>query len=166
MQFKVGDFVVHPVYGVGHIITIEKKRFSELEERQYYQIDFPKSKIWVPIEAQAAIGLRLVTAGRDLDEYRDLIKGRPILLDGNLARWHAELTRRLKKGSFQAMCEVVRDLTVSGWQKPLGPTTRAILRKTKERLYQEWAAAANISVTEASKEIDALLQETQKETAQ
>ena len=162
MPFKVGDLVVHPVYGVGHITTIEKKQFSELEAYLYYQIAFPKSQIWVPIEAQAAIGLRLVTARGDLETYRDLIKSRPVLLNSDLPKRHVELASRLKEGSFQTMCEVVRDLTASGWQKPLGATAKAILRKTQEKLYQEWATAAGISIAEATQEIGALLQVTQK----
>jgi RNA polymerase-interacting CarD/CdnL/TRCF family regulator len=162
MQFKVGEAVVHPVYGVGHIATVEKKQFSGIEACVYYQITFPKSIIWAPIEAQAAIGLRSVTAKRDLNEYRDLIKSPPVLLNSNLPKRHVEVASRLKQGSFQATCEVVRDLTASGWEKPLGATNKALLRKTQERLYQEWATAADISVAEATKEIASLLQSTQE----
>lgn len=162
MQFKVDDTIVHPMYGVGHVTAIEKKQFSEMEACLYYQIAFLRSNIWIPVEAQAAIGLRSVTAGRDLDEYRDLIKSDPVLLTGDLPKRHVELAGRLKEGSFQTMCEVVRDLTASDWQKPLGVTAKAILRKTQERLYHEWATAAGISITEATKEIETLLQTTQE----
>jgi RNA polymerase-interacting CarD/CdnL/TRCF family regulator len=162
MQFKVDDAVVHPFYGVGHITAIEEKQFSEIDAGQYYQIAFPKSNIWLPVEAQATIGLRLVTAREDLDKYRALIKSRPVLLSSNLPKQYGELTKRLKKGSFQTMCEVVRDLTALGWKKPLGATAKATLRKTQQRLYQEWATAADIPVAQAAKEIDTLLQATQE----
>ena len=36
-QFKTGDFVVHPVYGVGHIVQIEERQFSGKEVRPYYK---------------------------------------------------------------------------------------------------------------------------------
>ena len=162
MQFKVGGDIVHPVYGVGHITAIEEKQFSEIEACLYYQIEFPRSNIWVPIEAQTTIGLRLVTPKGDLDKYRKIIKSRPVLFNGDLSKRHVELSIRLKEGSFQTLCEVVRDLTASAWQKPLGPTVKAILRKTQESLYQEWATAADISIAEATKEINTLLQATQE----
>lgn len=162
MQFNVGDFVAHPVHGVGHIVTIEEKQFSALEVRLYYQVTFPKSNIWIPIEAQAVIGLRSVTAKGDLDEYRDLIKKRPVLQNNDTPKRHVELASRLKEGSFQTMCEVVRDLTTSGWQKPLGATDKAILQRTQAKLYQEWAAAAGISIAKATEEIGTLLQPPQK----
>jgi CarD family transcriptional regulator len=159
MQFNVGDNVVHPAYGVGRIVKIVEKQFSEIgAARLYYKIILPRSTIWIPIEAQATIGLRLVTAKRDLDQYRNLLKSRPVPLNNDHPqRRHVELDSRLKQGSFQVMCEIVRDLTAWGWRKSLGSADKATLQKTRERLQQEWATAAGVSNTEAIKEIDALL---------
>jgi len=160
MSFKVGDVVVHPVYGVAYIDQIEEKQFSlsEKETSLYYKITVPKSTIWIPVEARATVGLRLVTAKSDLDQYRSLLKGPPgPLNDDHPQRRHLELADRLKQGSFQVMCEVVRDLTASGLLKPLGPMDKATLKKTQEKLYQEWAMAAGISIAEAIKEINSLL---------
>jgi CarD family transcriptional regulator len=157
MQFKVGDYVVHPAYGVGHIIKIEEKQFSEKGTRLYYKVTLPKRTIWIPVEAQGALGFRLVTAKTDLDQYRALLKSRPVPLNKNHHRRHLELVSRLKQGSFQVVCEVVRDLTAWGWRKPLGPTDTATLQKTRESLYQEWATAAGVSIAEAIKEVESLL---------
>ena len=68
-----------------------------------------------------------------------------------------ELASRLKQGSFQGVCEVMRDLTAWGWGEPLGQADRTTLQKTQDSLYQEWAMAADVSTTEAIKEIDSLL---------
>jgi len=165
MQFKVGDLVVHPAYGMGHIVKIGEKRFSKKSAaRLYYQVTMPnRNTIWTPVEAQATVGLRLVTAKSDLDQYRDLLQSPPVPLNNDQPQQqHLELAGRLKQGSFPVMCEVVRHLTASGWQKPLGATVKAILRKAQERLYQEWATAADISIAEATKEINTLLQTTQE----
>ncbi|MBI1881065.1 MAG: hypothetical protein HYR94_23035 [Chloroflexi bacterium] len=157
MQFEVGDRVVHPTYGIGHIVGVEEKQFSEKGARLYYKVTLPKRTVWIPVEAQGAGGLRLVTVKSDLDQYRTLLKSSPIPLEKNHHRRHLELVSRLKEGSFQVVCEVVRDLTAWGWRKPLGQTDTALLQKTRDSLYREWAVAAGISVTEAIKEIDSLL---------
>jgi RNA polymerase-interacting CarD/CdnL/TRCF family regulator len=164
MQFKVGDVVVHPACGIGRIVKIEEKQFSKKSAaRLYYQVTMPnRNTIWTPVEDQVSNGLRSVTAKSDLDQYRNLLKSRPVLLEKHRHHRYLELVSRLKQGSFQVMCEVVRDLTVSGWQKPLGVTARIILRKTQQRLCQEWASAADISIAEATKEIGSLLQVTQE----
>ena len=167
MQFKIGDFVVHPAYGIGQIVKIEEKQFSKKSgARLYYQVTMPDCNvIWTPVENQVANGLRLVTAKSDLDQYRDLLKSPPVSLNDNQPQQrHLELISRLKQGSFQVTCEVVRDLTLTDWQKPLGITNKTILRQTQQRLYQEWASAADISIAEATKEVDTLLQATQKAT--
>jgi len=162
MQFKAGDFVVHPVYGMGHIAKIEEKQFSEKEVRLYYKITLPKFSMWIPVAAQRAIKLRPVTTKNDLDQYRNLLKGYPVPLPKNHHRRHLELVSRLKEGSFQVVCEVVRDLTAWGWRKPLGRTDTATLKKTRESLYQEWATAAGVSMAEAIKEVESLLLATQQ----
>ena len=159
--FNIDDFVVHPVYGVGQVIQIEERQFSEEEDRQYYKVVLDKLTLWIPVDAQELIGLRPVTARSDLDQYRNLLRSRPASMVFDQApQRHMELTRRLKRGSFRLMCEVVRDLTVMGRQKPLGRSDTTILQTTREKLLQEWATAAGISIAEATNEIDTLLQET------
>lgn len=162
MQFKSGDFVVHPVYGVGQIVKIEEKQFSRKGACLYYQVILPKRTVWIPVETHGTAGLRLVTAKSDLDQYRNLLTSRPIPLLKNHHRRHRELVSRLKQGSFQVVCEVVRDLTAWGWRKPLGPTDTATLQKTRQNLYQEWAMAAGVSMAEAIKEVKSLLRTTQR----
>lgn len=157
MQFKVGDQVVLPAYGVGHIKEIAEKTFSEQGARLYYHIALSKRTIWLPVEAHEMSGLRLATVKGDLDHYRHLLKSPPVLLEKNHHRRHLELNQRLKQGSFQIVCEVVRDLTAWGWRKPLGRSDTAILQKTRQSLYQEWATAAEVSTIEAINEIDSLL---------
>lgn len=162
MQFKIGDIVVLPAHGVGHITEIEEKRFSEQGTRLYYEISLTKRTVWIPVEAHEVSGLRLVTIKKDLDQYRSLLKSLPAALNTNHQRRQLELAGHLKQGSFQGLCEVVRDLTALGWRKPLGQSDTSMLQKTRQSLYQEWAAAADIPVIDAIKEIDSLIQVTRQ----
>lgn len=166
MSFNVGDFVVHPVYGVGHIVQIEEKQFSKAGPRFYYEITLSKSTIWIPIDVGETVGLRLVTAKSDLEHYRDVLKSSPVPLDKNIPQRHLALAGRLKQISFSEMCEVVRDLTASHWQKPLASVDKETLRKARERLSQEWAASAGMSIAEATKEINALLRASLQESVE
>ncbi len=162
MQFKIGDRVVHPIYGIGHIVEIEEKRFAQQGAQWYYKVTLPKRTLWLPVETQEVSGLRLVTPKSELAHYRDLLKSPPIPLERNHHRRHLALVSRLREGSFQVVCEVVRDLTAWGWRKPLGQTDTATLQKARNSLYQEWATASGVSTIEAIKEIDSLLQATRQ----
>ena len=157
MPFKIGDSVIHPLYGIGYLVSIEEKEFSEKKICLYYKIALSKRTVWIPVETQEASGLRLVTAEHDLDQYRDLLKSPPVPLEKKHQQRHLDLTSRLKQNSFRVLCEVVRDLTAWSWGKPLGQVDTITLKKTRESLYREWATAAGVSTTEAIKEIDSLL---------
>jgi RNA polymerase-interacting CarD/CdnL/TRCF family regulator len=160
MQFKIGDLVVHPAFGIGHIVEIEEKSFSEKEIRLYYKVTRPKYTMWTRVEAREGGGLRLVTAKSDLNHYRDLLKSPPVPLNTNQQQRQLDLVSRLKQGSFQDVCEVVRDLAAWNWRKPLGQADMTTLQKSRDSLYQEWATAADVSAAEAITEIDSLLRTT------
>ena len=162
MQFKIGDLVVHPAFGIGHIVEIEEKQFSMKEAMHlYYKITRPKHTMWMRVAAQATSGLRLVIVRSDLDQYRNLLKSPPISLEPNSKQRQLELSRRLQEGSFRGMCEVMRDLTAWSLLEPLGQADATILQKAQISLYEEWAAAAGVSTAAATSEVDMLLQSRQ-----
>jgi RNA polymerase-interacting CarD/CdnL/TRCF family regulator len=160
-QFNVGDAVAHPIYGVCHIITIEERQFSQEAAGLYYQIALGKRQLWIPVTAQAASGLRLIITRPELDQYRTLLKSQPVILVKNQYQRQRDLLSRSKQSSFQAMCEVVRDLTAWRRHNRLHATEAKTLQETRERLCREWALAAGISVADAIREVDALLQAAQ-----
>ena len=163
MLLQVGDFVVHPAHGVGHVVRLEEKQFAGAEARLYYEVaTLQKSTVWVPVEVGASIGLRPLTAKGDLVQYRGLLRSRPGLLNQDHRQRRLELAGRLKQGSFRIVCEVVRDLAARGWRKPLSEADNAVYRKVRENLYQEWATAEGVSITEAAQEVESLLRESRQ----
>jgi RNA polymerase-interacting CarD/CdnL/TRCF family regulator len=162
MLLNAGDTVVHPVYGVGHIVRLARRQFTGPEVRQYFEISTEKTTVWVPVETCEAIGLRRLTTKIDLAEYRGVLKSRPISLNKDHSKRRRELAECLKQGSFQALCETVRDLTARGWRKPLGESDARLLRKTHELLCQEWAAADGASIAHATQEVDTMLLEAKR----
>ena len=157
MQFKAGDYIVHPTYGIGNIVRLEEKRLAEDRLRLYYVVAAEKSTLWVPVDENGASGLREVTPKRDLDQYRGLLQGRPNTLDRDYNKRRLEINERVKQGSFQSLCEAVRDLTAQGWNKPLSEFDASSLKRIRASLCREWAAAAGISIPEATAEVQALL---------
>ncbi len=55
------------------------------------------------------------------------------------------------------MCEIVRDLTALGWDRPTGETDATLLKKIRDNLWREWAVATGQSDQEAIQEVQALL---------
>ncbi len=158
MAFKVDDWVVHQKHGVCRVVKIEIRQFAAGDEHLYYEISIPNGTVWVQVDASSS-GLRKLTNKEDLARYRDILKGRPEKLNADYRKRQSELADRVRQGSLQARCEVVRDLSALGWDKPLGEQNSTLLRIAHQALYQEWAMADGVSLSEATQEVSALLQE-------
>lgn len=162
MRFQVGDVVVHLAHGLGRIVNLEKKQLSGAEARLYYEVATQKSTVWVPVEASPGGTLRSLTPKSDLSRYQQILKLKPQTLIKDHRLRQIGLHERLKNGAFQALCEVVRDLTAHSWRKPLSDADASLLRRAYDNLCQEWAAAAGVTMVEANQQINALLLESKQ----
>ena len=159
MRFKIGDSVVHLAHGLGQIVNLEEKRLFGADARLYYEVVTQKNTVWVPVDSQAGSTLRSITAKSELNLFEQIFRRKPEPLNKDHRMRQAELNERLKPGSFQALCEVVRDLTAHGWRKPLSDADAALLRRIHDNLCQEWAMAAGLTVAEVDQQISRLLLE-------
>ena len=164
MEFRIGDWVVHAAYGLGQLVSIEERKFSEAGARLFYEISLSMGTIWIPVDTEATSGLRPAMTGSELDHYRDVLMSRPMPLNESYRQRQTDLESRLNQNSVQVVCEVVRDLTERERRKALSRTDAVTLKKTQASLYQEWATAAGVSVAEASEEVKSLLLEAQPAT--
>jgi len=157
MQFKVGDQVIHPRHGLGQVTKLAIKQFVKGEKRPFYEISFPGSTLWVPLNLSTS-GIRKLTVKREITNCRQLLQTPAVPLNGDPRLRQTELVDHLKEGTLTAHCEVVRDLTAHGWQKPLSGAIAAFRKSTQDVLCQEWAAVEGTTVSEAAIEIESLLE--------
>ncbi len=156
MEFKIGDQVVHPHYGLGQVVKLEVRQFEPGVSRQYYEVSIPGSTLWVPL-GQPTSGLRKLALKSTLADCRRLLASAPAPLTEDPRMRQSELSAHLKQGTIAAHCEVVRDLSAAGWHKPLSGPIASFLRVTLDVLCQEWAAVEGLSPAEAARDIDACL---------
>jgi RNA polymerase-interacting CarD/CdnL/TRCF family regulator len=159
MRFQVDDAVVYPACGIGRIAGLVTQRFQHDEAREYYEVVTDKSTIWVAVEGEGANSLRRLTGKTELGRYRALLRAAPGAMVADARQRRQDLISRLRPGTFAGLCEVVRDLTAMSWRKPLNEADSMALRKSRDSLTEEWAAAAGISLQQATDEVSALLVE-------
>jgi RNA polymerase-interacting CarD/CdnL/TRCF family regulator len=157
MNFKQGDHVSHPRFGVGIIASIEEMSFTDSESRIFYRVDFTKTTVWVPVESQPKNRLRRVTPKDHLARYRSLLESLPIPLDSDFRRRQIELEERVDGGTFQGLCEIIRDLNALDAKKPLNHYEKRLYQQTREALVSEWSMTSGLSHAEAMSEIDGCL---------
>lgn len=158
MDFQVGDQVVLPAHGVGQIVQLEERNFLDQNLCWYYQIATARSTIWVAVANHETTGLRPVAASDDIVTCCQILQADSAPLNSDHNQRRTELKRRLRTGSLASLCEVVRDLTVLSWRRPLAEADAALLRQARDNLLEEWAAARGITNEEAGSQIDDILQ--------
>jgi RNA polymerase-interacting CarD/CdnL/TRCF family regulator len=161
MYFQVDDRVVYPTFGVGRVVGRVTMAFGQAEQQDYYEIASERSTTWVPVAESP--GLRRLTRKDELARYRHLLGGRPSDLNPDFRQRHLDMRSKAREGTLVALCEVVRDLRARGWRKPLSEGDANVLRLSHQALCQEWAAADDVSLPDATAEVNALLLEAQTE---
>jgi RNA polymerase-interacting CarD/CdnL/TRCF family regulator len=157
MPIKVGDRVIHPRHGLGDVTKLVIKQFVEGEKRLFYEISFPGSTLWVPLNLSTS-GIRKISVKSEIIGCRQLLKSPARPLNDNPRFRQTELVEHLKEGTITAHCEVVRDLNAHSWQKSLSGAIATFFNETQDVLCQEWAAVEGTSLLEAAIEIESLLE--------
>jgi CarD family transcriptional regulator len=158
LMFEIGDRVVHPQHGVGHIVKLENREFERGDMQRYYEILIPGgSTVWVPVDLPNS-GLRRLAGKSELAYCREILKSHPSPLtqDGRIRQ--SELVAHLKQGTIAAQCEVIRDLSAYVAHKPSYGTITGFLEAMQRVLSQEWAIVEGITISEATSEINSLLE--------
>lgn len=158
MNFNKGDRVVHKNFGVGIVVSIEGMDLSGNQLRLFYRVDFFRTTVWVPVDNQPVGGLRPITPNSHLDRYRALLKSSPVSLERDFRKRHSELEKRMDGGTFQGLCEVIRDLNAFNVEKPLNHYERTLFRQSREALVSEWSITSGLSQSETMREIDGCLE--------
>jgi RNA polymerase-interacting CarD/CdnL/TRCF family regulator len=162
MPYQVNETIVLNGHGMGRITGLVTKSFGSAALQQYYEVVTGHSTVWVAVETAEARGMRPLTSRADLGRYRDLLRSRPVALISDYQKRRHELHIRQKVGTFESMCELVRDLSARSAQAALNDVDKSLLDQAQAGLIEEWAAVDGVSLPEAHSEVDALLLESRQ----
>jgi RNA polymerase-interacting CarD/CdnL/TRCF family regulator len=127
------------------------------EAKLYYEVSGERSTVWVQVDPDSDHGLRRMTRQDELPHYRGVVGSQPVVLNPDHRQRQSDLRGQMRLGTLQGLCEMVRDLSARGWVKPLSESDSQALRRSRDALIQEWAAADGIPLTQASSELNGML---------
>lgn len=141
------------------MVKLEEREFGSGVTRRYYEISIPGagSTLWVPLDPPA-FGLRKLAARSEIARCRQILTSRPSPLTDDVRSRQSVLADRLKQGTIQVQCEVVRDLYAFGEHKSLYGSMANFFRQTQNVLCQEWAVVEGITFADAIQEVVSLLE--------
>ena len=112
MVFQIGDKIIHPVYGAGTVVKIEKLSCLG-SNRLYYSIDLleeSKTHVWIPVQDAEEKGVRHPTPSSQLGRVWHALQSEPETLSSNHDEWYELLQGKLHGGDILQIVEVVRDM--------------------------------------------------------
>lgn len=160
MTFQVGDNVVYPSQGAG---VVEEMTTREVlgETQKYLKIVFVRGdmEVLVPLRKGQEVGLRH-TVGRDeIDQvYEALAKADLSLPTQWPPRYRAEQDI-LAGGSAYDLSRLIGVLSKRDIEKGLAATEREVLENAKSMLTSELAVVQQLSLDEASAQLEAFIAE-------
>lgn len=158
MQFRIGDKVVHGMYGPGEIIRLEEKDLGAGIE-MCYVVQVKDLTLWVPVERATPSNLRGLTSPDAFAELFEVLRAAPQPISPDRFERKTQLTERLRDGTTRSVAEVVRDLNHYRRIKKMNDVDNSILERAHSFLISEWGLAFSISPSQAERELKSLLDE-------
>lgn len=158
-ELSIGDKVVHPLYGVGTLVSVVERRNNGAPSECYVvKLIGDKGRLETPVAKAEELGLRRVVSKRSRRELSSVLMEHPKTLADDYRKRRRDIADRLREGSFAEVGRVVRDLA---WRAEEGKATvgdRKLLERARELLAAELAASADIGQEEAIARIESVLE--------
>jgi CarD family transcriptional regulator len=157
-NFRVGDKAVYPAQGVAEVMGIESREVSGNQET-FYMLRLLDSnrRIMIPLNKAPTVGLRQVIGSEQVPEVFGLLRTKPVRLSRqNWNRRYRGYIEKLKTGSVFDVAEVLRDLYLLRYQKPLSFGERRLLDTARELLVKELSVATHGPIDNVQRELEAI----------
>ncbi len=158
LMYLVGANVVHPNYGAGRIVSIERKHIAGVG-RRYYVIRSEQegrpTYLMVPVIQAEVLGLRPVGVAAQLRGMLSACGQVPVEM-AMVTDYRARkilVTEMLKSGSFKQVSSAMRVLFFISDHRRLGVADRELLDHGTQLLASELALASGDGFTEAKREV-------------
>jgi len=145
LDFKVGDFVVYPAHGVGHVAGVETQEVGGMSLELYVvTFDHEKMTLRVPTAKAKTAGLRPLAAGDVVSKALTTLKGRARVKRTMWSRRAQEYEAKINSGDLISIAEVVRDLHRADNQPEQSYSERQLYESALDRMAREVAAIERI----------------------
>ena len=158
MSFRIGDKVVHPMYGAGVLESMVQKKIDGVI-REYYIMKLPNRSmvVMIPIESSDEIGVRPVVDEHQADCVLAAIPTIQVEMTTNWNHRYRENLERLKSGDLLEVARVVKGLTIRDSKRGLSTGERKMLHSAREILISELVLSKSLSYEVVEEKLDTAL---------
>lgn len=153
MEFKIGDWVVHCVHGLGQVQALEE-RVTDKRSVLYYAVQLADLTVWVPTDENGKNRLRRPTDETGFQELLATLAEPAEPLPTDRRQRSLQVSDLMKDGSAESLCRVVRDLRAYRQTRTWNEYDHELLRRAQKLLIGEWSFVRSLSPVEAEAEIN------------
>ncbi|MEA4932876.1 MAG: CarD family transcriptional regulator [Lawsonibacter sp.] len=158
MSFRIGDKVVHPMYGAGVLESVVQKKIDGVV-REYYIMKLPDRSmvVMIPIESSEEIGVRPVVDEYQADRVLAAIPTIQVEMTTNWNHRYRENLERLKSGDLLEVATVVKGLTIRDSKRGLSTGERKMLHSARQILISELVLSKSLSYEAVEEKLNTAL---------
>ncbi len=157
-RFKVGDYLVYPMHGVGQITSISKQSILGKTKQCYVmEIESSRMRVMVPIDNAGEIGIRAIIAKREVRKVIDLLKKDEVDTEEDWKIRYQNNMNKIKSGDIYSVAEVCRNLYKRARDRELSLMERRLYESAYRLISSEIALTKAVSVEEAGNLISEVL---------
>ncbi len=141
IKFKIGQHIVYPAHGVGHVTGIEQEVIAGFDIEVYVVLfEQDKMTLRVPTAKSGTSGMRPLSNENVLKDSFTTLKGRARIKRTMWSRRAQEYEAKINSGDMILVSEVVRDLHRGETQPDQSYSERQLYESALDRLVREIAA--------------------------
>lgn len=158
VQFKVGNNVVYPVYGVARIESLERREIAG-KKASFYILKTLKNDVtvMVPVKKTESVGMRKVISKKKVTQVFDVLKQKTKATADKKQAWnkrHKEYSEKIKNGDIFEVAEVYRDIRRISRKKDLSFGEKQIMENAFSLISSEFSVATSKAEETVRKEIE------------
>ncbi len=156
MNYQIGDPVVHCSYGVGKVTGVEERAYNNTKVL-FYKIEVNDLTIWVPADENINKRLRPPVSAAAFKKLLATLSSPAEHLPKDRRERNTMLQERMKDGSVESLCKVLRDLKFFRRDKTWSDYDSALMKRAQKALLGEWVHSLSVTPEQAEADLQNLL---------
>ncbi len=156
MDYGKGEWVVHCTHGLGQVLGIEERTMNNAQA-MYYVVKAADLTIWVPMDQNIHSRLRSPSKPAQFRQILATLTEPAETLPDDYRVRNQQLQIRLKEGSAESWCKLLRDLTAYRHGRSWSDHDQALIKSVRKILLAEWSFSLSITAEQADIDLRRLL---------
>ena len=157
-SFKIGDYLIYPMQGVGKVVNISKQEVLG-KSRRYYVLEIENSrmKVLIPTDKINEVGVRPIIGQKEVKKVLRLLKKDEKDTEEDWKIRYQNNMLKIKSGNIYLIAEVCRNLSKRNQDKELSLMERRLYESAYQLITNEIAQSTAMSKEDAGNLISEIL---------